>query len=72
MRKRMIVCDLCGADITHDSRKYKFKEYDSGYTVDRNGVEYENHEYMKFLNWKRMDMCMVCMMRLRAFIKEQT
>lgn len=62
MKRKQIICDICGTDITkHDIRyKGKIKEYKNGY------VNYDDFEFTK---WKNLDVCNLCMFKFFEFVK---
>lgn len=62
MKKKMIICDICGKDITCEDRRYKFKWYDNDY------CNYDDFEYTK---WTRLDMCEDCYKRFIEFVKDE-
>lgn len=51
MKRKIITCDVCSKDITHDNKRYKFKMYESTY------VNQEESDHNK---WNRLDMCEEC------------
>lgn len=61
MKRKIIICDLCGKDITHEDERYRFKKYE--YT-------YMNMETLDFLKWERLDMCEHCYSSLLRYIAE--
>lgn len=57
MRKKMIVCDVCGEEITNAVIRYKFK---------RHRETYANYGNFEFKKWTKLDMCRGC---FHCFIK---
>lgn len=62
MKIKMIKCDICGNNITHEDIKYKFKQYENSY------VNYEDFEFQK---WSRFDMCKDCYKRFIEFVNNK-
>lgn len=62
MKKKMIICDICGKNITHEDIRYKFKQYENSY------VNYEDFEFQK---WSRLDMCEDCYKRVIEFVNNE-
>lgn len=66
MKIKMIKCDICGKDITHEDIKYKFKQYVNSYVNS-----YVNYEDFEFQKWSRLDMCEDCYKRFIEFINNE-
>lgn len=61
MKKKIIECDVCGADITYDDFRYKFKM-----RMDT----WANFEDLECTKWERLDMCEDCFNDFILFIKQ--
>lgn len=59
MKRKIITCDVCGADITNDEKRYKFKKYQSDY------VNWEEPDWAK---WNKLDMCESCYQKFIRFV----
>lgn len=62
MKRKVITCDLCGADITGANTRYKFKEYEHNYC---------NQENPDWAKWGRCDMCLMCYFDLLRFVSDR-
>ena len=62
MKRKVITCDVCGKDITDESKRYKFKQYHSCY------ANWDDYEFAK---WEKLDMCETCFFNLCDFVKEK-
>lgn len=62
MKVKMIKCDICDKDITHEDIRYKFKQYENSY------VNYDDFEFQK---WSRLDMCEDCYKRFIEFVNNE-
>lgn len=60
MRKKMIVCDICGEEITNAFIRYKFKRYRETY------AHYGDCEFLK--KWTKLDMCRCCYNKFIKFV----
>lgn len=58
MKLKMIKCDICGKDITNETFRYKFKQYENSYA---------NFEDFEFQKWSKLDMCKDCFKKLQGF-----
>lgn len=59
-KKSGVFCDVCGDEITEDTRRYKFKKFEKIYMSDR-----------KFrFKARRLDICEACFLRLQIFVKK--
>lgn len=56
MKRTIITCDMCGKDITHEGRRYKFKYY--------NVMHYGRSEFFK---WRKMEMCEECYKKVEHY-----
>ena len=62
MKRKLIVCDICGADITDDDIRYKFKKYKN---------DYANFDDFEFNKWSKLDCCKKCYKCFIEFIIEK-
>lgn len=62
MRKKMIVCDICGEEITNADIRYKLKRYKETYT------HYDDFEFKK---WTKLDMCRCCYNKFIKFVNKE-
>lgn len=62
MKKKMVVCDICGREIRPNEDRFKFKHY-SIYYIPYGGWVSES--------WKRKDICIDCYKDFLSFIKNK-
>lgn len=59
-KRNCIFCDVCGDEITEDTRRYKFKKFEKIYMSDS--------EFC--FKARRLDICENCFLRLQIFVKK--
>ena len=62
MKRKVIICDICGKEISREDLgiKAKMKIPDS----------YANQDCYEFERWKRIDVCTVCVNKIRRTQKK--
>lgn len=58
MKRKIRICDICGADISGVDIRYKFKGYENSYV---------NYDDFGFQKWSKLDMCEECFQKFQAF-----
>lgn len=59
-KRNCVVCDVCGDEITEDTRRYKFKKLEKFYKNERKF----------YFKARRLDICENCFSRLQIFVKK--
>lgn len=60
MKKKVIICDICGDDITDSDLRFRFKEYGKVSSI-----------FYECKYKEKLDMCEWCYKRLCRFVSEE-
>lgn len=63
MRRKSIICDMCGREMSKgDARiKAKIREFDS----------WDNFGFWESQKWKKLDICTYCLNQMITYIKKE-
>lgn len=60
MKRTITTCDVCGKEIPHADKKYKFKKYE---------LAYANYDCLT--QWYKLDMCENCYKEFLKFVNRK-